>query len=153
MLSHLESIVKRIPEPQAIQDLIAYAKTAERFLEEALPEWSFEILHRNGCAGGELTNREIIEIREFILDDEVQFSGFKINNSDCLWFEGKGEIGEYILKAANAPERRFRLQYLSEGYLMYHMKALSVRHFVEGGCPKEKGLFLDFIKHVNKAQK
>lgn len=57
------------------------------------------------------------------------------------------EISEAILRAKNAAEFKHRLQWLSEGSMMYHLSGFKTPTF---NCEKEKALFQLMLAEVQK---
>lgn len=63
------------------------------------------------------------------------------------WFADKGELGELILRGNNLPEFAKRVQWLSEGSLMYHLSMMK-SPWVHGGIPEEHALYKEFMEYV-----
>jgi hypothetical protein len=70
-----DEIRSRIPEPRAIEEMIAFAGDAERLLRQVLPDYADEVEIPNGgkvCA--EMTEKDVVMIRDFLSNVKVMAS-------------------------------------------------------------------------------
>lgn len=77
----------------------------------------------------------------------MKIMGHNIPFHSCVWLKTQEpqSVALYILAAANAAERRQRLQWLWEGSLMYHMEGKATS---PAGCPVEKAMFTRLVSHL-----
>ena len=67
-----DEIRNRIPEPRAIEEMIAFAGDAERLLRQVLPDWADEITEEERHKpAGEITGNDVIMIRDFLANAEL----------------------------------------------------------------------------------
>ena len=66
-----DEIKSRIPEPQAIEEMIAFAGDAERLLRQVLPDWADEVETSDGRACCEISNRDVVMIQDFLSNKDA----------------------------------------------------------------------------------